>query len=69
MTYLPASNVSVEPEVHRNSRFANAMRTVAVFFETLAAAARVSRAVEARREPAMADLQALGINQKLPKAW
>jgi hypothetical protein len=34
-----------------------------------AAAARVARAVESRRDPAEADLQVLGIPSPLPKRW
>lgn len=37
--------------------------------DLIVAAARVSQAVEARRQPAASDLKTLGITQRLPTTW
>ena len=69
MTTLSVSHLGTKAAGRAEGRFARAVRATVSFFEILAAAARVSRAVEARRAPAGDDLRTLGINGKLPSVW
>jgi hypothetical protein len=68
MVDLPVSNLSPTP-ARPSFRIADAIGTISGFFAQIGAAARVSRAVEARRAPNPADLRILGIDAPLPRNW
>ncbi len=63
LSILPRAPVRPAP------RMANVISHVSGFFALMGAAMRVSRAVEARRTPSLADLRALGIDAPLPRTW
>ena len=67
MVYLPTSHLRTTEDFHREPWISRAFSAVLEFCELMAAAARVSRAVEARKEPAQSDLRTLGIQGKLPR--
>ncbi len=48
---------------------AQGARSILDLMTTIAAAGRVANAVEARRQPALADLRTLGISRALPRTW
>jgi len=68
MVDLPVSNLSRTP-ARPSFGIAKALANVSGFFAQMGAAARVSRAVEARRAPNPADLRILGIDAPLPRNW
>lgn len=66
MTYIQVPARTETTVASRLMAFAN---RVSEWLHVFAAATRAARAVEARRDPRPADLQLLGIEGKLPKAW
>ena len=67
MVSLPVTHLASPRRLR--SRFGKFGEHVADFCEILAAAVRVSQAVESRRDPERTDLLTLGITKPLPKVW
>jgi hypothetical protein len=62
MTYAPTTELARRPTV-----FTDVFGAILSFFTLFGAALRISHAVEARRQPAAADLKILGVNAPLPR--
>jgi hypothetical protein len=69
MVFLPVSHVRFRRDATtRRPRLSAFISWGADFLAIFGAARRAAAAVEAGRDPAPADLRALGINRNLPKA-
>lgn len=67
MVSLPLPNTPARSGSSARSTLASFGLAVVDFFELLGASARVSQAMESRREPRADDLRILGIEGPLPK--
>lgn len=69
MATVPVSHFPVHAGYNQPGVLSRTLKGVVSTFQLFAAAIRVSRAVEARKDPLDADLQTLGVQGKLPKTW
>lgn len=69
MATVPVSHFPVQTGSNQFRVLSRTFKGVVSAFQLFAAAIRVSRAVEARKDPLDADLQTLGVQGKLPKTW